>query len=452
MNALASFVDRIIVALFGEGGTDQGGPEDIPPFEKEKLLPWTVRKAARTALGPEDAARLIGALPNPANASDCVDFLAGAAVGAGEALVEEVRSQVEAIATAIKGLIAYYGLVYDADMWRQLLAVWLTPPGTSVEPFARFLQDQHKELYQAIVSYAGMCAQLDSIVQELRNESTRKQALAEWLSKIPLWLGRQVRTVVDQIVEEEGDPGDQGEIVGKVGTHALVQAVMIALAVYDLAAIASRGAGALVSEARLVLSDAERSSVLAKVATKAPKLEEAAAGVSKAKSAAVKLYEDLATEIAPYSRLRLKTGAFNSEVRETLGLSLSDVEYVELRLDANHIVKGEMYKQFGPEFRKVFGWERAEDMDAMALHTEWHIRSGERLNTRLNLKGAENERSLSYAMDTYIDNWQQAHGPFKNLEEVFVAHREFYKGYSPRLFERLDGWFTQKLAMIKGGL
>ena len=100
----------------------------------------------------------------------------------------------------------------------------------------------------------------------------------------------------------------------------------------------------------------------------------------------------------------------------------------------------------------TFGWETNADMDAIALHTSWHIRSGTGLATKLNLSGAEKEASLTKALQDFLKNAQIAPDgtsrPFATLQELFQAHENFYKSYSPRLWPRLEGWFKSALERI----
>jgi hypothetical protein len=223
----------------------------------------------------------------------------------------------------------------------------------------------------------------------------------------------------------------------------------------DLYALAQNAAG-LAKDVFVSLRQILKSPEMGKAAARA---EQAAAGViaagqdvARASRAAQQIYEELATQIKAYKVLNRKTQAFNRKVREIVGLKLSDREYVGIRLDAQHIVEARWYAKFPKDFEKAFGWKSAEEMEAIALHTEWHIRSGEKLSTNLNLRGAEREPSLTKALQDYLQNAQTAPDgalkPFTNLKEVFKAHEAFYKSYSPRLWPRLEPWFNDSMAKL----
>jgi hypothetical protein len=129
------------------------------------------------------------------------------------------------------------------------------------------------------------------------------------------------------------------------------------------------------------------------------------------------------------------------------------MQYVSMRLDAHHIVEDVWYqnKKFASDFDKVFGWKSANDMDCIALHYEWHIRSGEELGN-LGYLGAENQTSLTKALQDFLANAQLGPNgeakPFTKLSELFQAHANFYQQYSKPLWQKLQPWFNQALAKI----
>lgn len=451
MAALTGVIDQLIRELLGS-------TQELVPYEADQRALWALKRAWVAAFGPGGATEALAAMPDMTDADERVEFLDGLVDGVGESVATFVKEQVDGVVAAVRGLLAFYGVVYDAQMWVQMLAVWVDKPGTSVETFERFLKTDYPEMYAAVTGFAPFVAELNAFAGRLRDRKTPagerwrvcEQLVAEWLIAAPQWLGRQLRPHVGAFVAAKGDAHDQGVVVGRVGGRVIIEVVLMAVAVDDLARTA-RGVQGLAGQARMSLTSAERASAVANVQRSAPALATAASGVSQAERAAMRIYEELATEIASHTKLKKKTGAFNREVRDIYGLTASSVEYVSLRLDAHHIVKGSMFKDFPAEFTRAFGWKKAGDMDCVALHTEWHIRSGEKLRTNLKLHGAEREKSLSYALDTYIAKWQRDNGKFSKLEDVFVAHEEFYRGYSSRLHQQLEPWFTAALAKIRNG-
>ena len=186
-----------------------------------------------------------------------------------------------------------------------------------------------------------------------------------------------------------------------------------------------REAGALAREAASAARDAMRQGFRApEAASAAAKAEEVAPGIADAAAGAANgvlrqltaEYGELAELIEPYSINSRKTQAWGKAVRDFTGLGVKDTEYaIMLRLDSNHVIEGNYFKAFPDEFRKAFkdwpvldsrgnpvmvkgkplvrSWESAVDMDAFALHTEAHIRSGERMAERGLVGAADSGRS-----------------------------------------------------------
>lgn len=71
----------------------------------------------------------------------------------------------------------------------------------------------------------------------------------------------------------------------------------------------------------------------------APGIVAAGKGLAGSAKDAQNIYEQLAVEIRAYKRLNKKTMAVNRAVRDIAGLKLADTGYVEMRLDAQHIVE-----------------------------------------------------------------------------------------------------------------
>lgn len=234
--------------------------------------------------------------------------------------------------------------------------------------------------------------------------------------------------------------------------RVIIEVVLLA---GDLSALI-RGASRMVGDAMVAIRDSVSSVMMVRAIAQAekvaPGIVAAGKGVAGAAKEAMNIYEELAVEINAYKRLRRKTGAFNNRVRDITGLKLTDTEYIKIRLDAQHIVEDTWHEKFAPELKRIFGWETSKDMDAIALHTSWHIRSGQGLATKLDLVGAGKEVSLTKALQDFLKNAQKAPDgttmPFANIQQLFQAHEDFYKSYSPRLWPRLQGWFNDALQRI----
>jgi hypothetical protein len=216
--------------------------------------------------------------------------------------------------------------------------------------------------------------------------------------------------------------------------------------------VALIGVRLALEDSRAILSAAQLASRMVPGAIEAG--NEAAQGVK----AAVRIYENVSYKIAAYKDLLKDTGAFNKTVRDVAGYAVYDLQYQFMRLDAHHLVESNWYnyRNFGAELKDVFGWKSADEMDAIALHAEWHGRSGEKLG-KLGYLGAENETSLTEALRKYLREAQVGPDgkpkPFTKLSELFQAHANFYKTYSPQLWQKVEAWFNQKIQeLIAAGL
>jgi hypothetical protein len=165
---------------------------------------------------------------------------------------------------------------------------------------------------------------------------------------------------------------------------------------------------------------------------------------------AAQLYKELSANIEPYRTLKETTGEFNRLVRELHKLGLQDAEYVGLRLDAHHIVENTWYSTYSKQFERAFGWRSGGDMDAIAIHTELHIRSGDRMAENLQLLGAEGHSSLTKILHDFLERERmRVGGRFRSLHELFDAHERFYRQELKTYWPRLQNWFDLKRAKVR---
>lgn len=451
MVAPTGVIDQLIRELLSS-------TRELAPYEADKRALWALERAWVAALGPGGATEVLAAMPDLSDPNERVDFLRGLVHGVGNSVSAYVKEQIEGVVAAVKGLLAFYGLVYDTEMWAQMLKVWGAKPGTSVEMFERYLATEYRELYAAIRSYAPFVAELNSFAARLRDTTTPageewrvcEQLISEWFGIVPVWLGGQLRPHVGAFVAAAGDARDQGVVVGRVGGRVVIEVVLMAVSVDDLARTA-RGVEKLAGQRRASLTGPERTKAVTAVQESSPRLVTAASDLAQTQRVAAGLYQELVKAPAPYTTLSRKTQAFNRYVKDLYGLTVSSAEYVSLRLDAHHIVKASLFRDFAPEFRQVFGWTKAGDMDSIAVPHLLHIRSGEKLRSELGLHGAEQMKSLSYDLDTFIAKRQRDKGRFSDLEDVFTAHEDFYRDFSTHMDQQLKPWFTAALAKIRSG-
>jgi hypothetical protein len=246
-------------------------------------------------------------------------------------------------------------------------------------------------------------------------------------------------------------PFQRGEMVGRVMTGVVLAAVALVSGLKAFLQSAGGSLAAFADEVARILKAAQLKSAVRLAERAAPTIVPAGTAASAAFKEAAGIYQELRGVILPYRRLRSRTLGFNERVRTLYGYSKYDIDYVKLRLDAHHIVEDEWFAPFASEFRAKLGWQTAEDMDAIALHTEWHIRSGKGLAGK-GLQGAEKEPSLSAALRQHLaDQQRRPDGttvPFKSAKEVVEAHRSFYQNYSRLLWERLSPWFDEIISKL----
>jgi hypothetical protein len=98
------------------------------------------------------------------------------------------------------------------------------------------------------------------------------------------------------------------------------------------------------------------------------------AGRALADTQAAQFYRNLdATVIDRYGDLKRETYALNA-----LSRRLHEADYPGLRVDAQHVVEQRGFEKFQDSWR-LLDWGSVEDMPAMPVMYEWHIRSPQRL-------------------------------------------------------------------------
>jgi hypothetical protein len=116
-------------------------------------------------------------------------------------------------------------------------------------------------------------------------------------------------------------------------------------------------------------------------------VERAAAALSTSFSGSVERYADQA----------VVTGAYNQIVQR-----LYPNDYVFLRVDAHHVIEERTYDKFRAGWQ-MLGWESAEDMPALPLMYEYHIRTPKHLPGIEDLAKKNDWTSLSADLRTHIN-------------------------------------------------
>jgi hypothetical protein len=145
-------------------------------------------------------------------------------------------------------------------------------------------------------------------------------------------------------------------------------------------------------------------------------------------------YSELSRKIEPYKDLVKETNEFNRVVKALYPEEVGPhgrVKNADLRLDAHHIIEEETYKYFADNFKRL-GFDSPQDMPAMAIGYEAHIRSPRTL-----LDSTKEWKSLTKELKEQIDP-----ANYENLEGLINAYKGYYSetmwgGNLTKFFENL---------------
>jgi hypothetical protein len=519
-------IERALRAAAGEGGWELIARSlgavllTPPPTANERALA-RAEEALSAALRPDPYSPLpswlgVGAalgqlvndleIPSVTLFNARVSFCAGLVEGSAEGILEELQTQVRLIGSLLGGIVDFYALVYDTSVLTAAFQAWFVDPvGTAPTELEQVLRTDHPALYDAIVKARPVIDGLNRIVREVQDDesdgagsSPALRAIGDWIYRLPEALGESLRPHLDKIVKAEGNPKEQGAIIGRLAAPVILNVVLTAIDLANLAKHAAeffaklgplvfREAGALAREAadaaRLAMRQGFRSEELASAASKAeqvaPGIAQAATGVTDGVLRQLTTeYGELGYRIAPYRINSRETQAWNKAARDFTGLTTNDTEYaISLRLDSNHIIEDQWFDKFPDQFKKAFkdwavldsrgnsvivdgkplvvSWQSAKDMDAFAIHTEAHIRSGTRMAEQ-GLLGAAGHPPLNPEMEAFFTRYRAEKlggKEFANLRDVFEAHKRFFQEErTSTLWPRLSPWFARaEEALAKAG-
>ncbi len=127
------------------------------------------------------------------------------------------------------------------------------------------------------------------------------------------------------------------------------------------------------------------------------------------------LFSHIAGTSDSYDDLLAETKTFNALIKR-----LYPDDFPSLRIDAHHIIEGRAYENFA-ETWKLLGWESANDMPAIPLLYEFHIRSPKRLTGMQELVKKGDITSLSRQLLTTI-KLEKINSP----EELIKSYIAYY--------------------------
>jgi hypothetical protein len=416
------------------------GLSSLPPFDPEERIVWAVNKALAETFTGERRQELLDAFK--AIDEDKAEFLKGAVAGFGKAVKELVEDYLSFIKEGVGGVIRFFSLATDPEIWVQMLAIWSGPVGSmkEFEEFGPYLRAEYPGLWAAMGSYPRLGAALRRFLTGLEDG----RALANLCVTLVEGLAELFRDKLDEFIRLKGEPYDQGVLVAETLGVAVVQAILLLLQLQALARSLLRAGRKLL----LNLNVAGKVEALLKGAEE---LRAAARAVKEVEKEAQRLYQQLADEIASYNKLNRLTGDFNRCVRATLvkeGTALGpEVEYIGLRLDADHILEGRTFSWFEKEF-KALGWASSKEMDALAVHTEFHIRSGSGLTDAFNIADDTfvGESSLTKLKMDFIGKDPKK---YPNVLSFVEKYEEFYQTQAPQYYPKVSAWFTDLKAKIR---
>ncbi|MBV9772334.1 MAG: hypothetical protein JO040_00190, partial [Gemmatimonadetes bacterium] len=115
--------------LVKEGATIDGQYYPIPPWEPELAALWAVKASFSLGLTPDEEKTLQAALDELD--SEKADFLEGVAIGAVQGAKAVVDGYVHGLVEAVEGMMTFYNLAADPEIWVRVWAVWSAPQGST---------------------------------------------------------------------------------------------------------------------------------------------------------------------------------------------------------------------------------------------------------------------------------------------------------------------------------
>lgn len=441
--ALAELIKQVL------GQMEEETPGSLRPFEPTERIPWALENGVQNALTDQEWATFKAAMPP---ASEYGDLLAGVVEGVWAAVNDMAKEHLGLAKMALQFTVEFYSVVYDVPLWGLILTYWVNPSSTP-QGLATHIQQKHPALWTAIREYPKFEAKVDAFIERITSDE--KYANTAWtesqvyvtdlMCDLVFGLGRMLKESANAIAAKKGDAEAQGEIIGRRFGLALIEAILLALGLFALVRGAAKELGKAAMKAGRSFFKAPE---LAKIASKIDNVTPGLSSVGRtladdALRQVESAYQRVAGRVAPFKTMSKETGAFNRGVRDVYGYSVADVEYVALRLDAHHIIEERYFARFQNEFRQKLKWNTGDDMDTIALHTEWHIRSGKNMSKNLGRVGADKEVSLTKALDDAIKLRDQQAGGFTNLRQLVDAYEEVYKEYAgSTLHPMLQDWFA----------
>jgi hypothetical protein len=421
-------------------------PLPMAPFERDELLMWTVKNGLIEPLG-DRWPRVEAALPP---AEDLPEFFKAVIEGTVERVGEDVDNMLKLARAGVGYVIEYYRLVFDLEAWIQLLTVWFGRGDP--RDVAAFLEREHNHLYTGIMHFLDFGVALEGFLNRLTDDTqfgstrwTKGEAFAiDCIAQLVRTSGLMLATHADALVAAKGDATKQGQLIGREYGYVIIGSLIFAYRLYGIVEGAAKAAGrSALSTLRMQSKSQEIARFTQTMNAVDPDALLAGRRVATTQLEVNLLYERLARRIKAHRLMKGETAAFNKGGCHVYGYGRFDVDYISMQLDSHHIVEARHYDKFAADLRKHFGWNSSEDMDAIAIHTEWHIRSGRNMARDLAWVGAENELSLTADLTKFVNKRNPS-----TVRHLFEAHRDFYKDYSPRLFETLGPWFDAKLKLL----
>jgi hypothetical protein len=142
---------------------------------------------------------------------------------------------------------------------------------------------------------------------------------------------------------------------------------------------------------------------------------------SKFEKLAAVLFERQAQHIDRYAALRIEIDAYNQLVQR-----LYPHDYpTGLRVDAHHIIEERTYTKFARIWQSI-GWRTSDDMAAIGLMYEFHIRSPKTLPGLRRWAVKEDVKSLTNELKAAIP--ESRINKLNTVYELLNEYEEFYRG------------------------
>jgi len=124
-------------------------------------------------------------------------------------------------------------------------------------------------------------------------------------------------------------------------------------------------------------------------------------------------------------------------------------DYSSLRIDAHHVIEDRTFDKFRSDW-KLLGWESSDDMAALPILYEFHIRTPKNLPGIRELARQKDVTSLTHELLQTINL-----NKIKNVDDLISAYRNYYfktpyRSYAEPLLKAIQKRIDKQRTLSKG--